>query len=93
MADAPLTIPRALEIAKGAGLTPANVNQFLEQKKSVIWGKIQNDPRFTMNKEEFMVINFYNSEYKDNNRYQAAIQRFWQNFQGSPAEVDGTGPP
>ena len=92
MSDSGLTIPKALDTAKEAASVPQNISRYLEQNKIQIWTKIQQNSNYVMTKEEFMVMSYYNSQYSANDRFQGAVRRFWLNFKGNPAEVDGVGP-
>ncbi|KAI4199339.1 MAG: hypothetical protein LQ346_002576 [Caloplaca aetnensis] len=87
-----LTPAKALEIAKNCedGSVPASVTAVLERAISELWQRIQAQPTtYVMNKEEFIVFNYYRGRFANVAAAQQAVARFWNNFQGDTAEIDG----
>ncbi|KAL2041086.1 hypothetical protein N7G274_006030 [Stereocaulon virgatum] len=92
MGGAPLTVAKALEIAKENqnGQVPGNVSTLLERKIGDIWRKIQAQPNiYVMSREEFSVFTYYRARYDNNRVAQDAVARFWSNFEG---ETSANGP-
>ncbi|KAL8728976.1 MAG: hypothetical protein Q9166_005071 [cf. Caloplaca sp. 2 TL-2023] len=89
---AQLTPAKALEIARSSedGSVPPSVAAVLEKAIGELWQRIQAQPTtYVMNKEEFVVFNYYRSRFANVPAAQQAVARFWNNFQGSSTEVDG----
>lgn len=88
-----LTPAKALEIAKNCedGSVPPSVTAVLERAISELWQRIQAQPNtYVMNKEEFIVFNYYRSRFANVATAQQAVARFWNNFRGDSAEVNGS---
>ena len=88
-ASNPLTVARALEIAKENqnGQIPAAVAQVLERSIGDIWRRIEAQPStYVMKKEEYAVFAYYRSRYENNSIAQQAVARFWNHFK---LEADG----
>ena len=87
-----LTTSKALDIAKENNEVPSHVSQFLDSKKNQIWAKIQHRPTsYVLSMDEYKVMNYFSQSYNGNRQYADAIARFWKNFKGDPALVDGAG--
>lgn len=87
-----LTPAKALEIAKNCedGSVPPSVTAVLERAVSDLWRRIQTQPTtYVMNKEEFVVFNYYRSRFANVAIAQQAVARFWNNFQGDSTDIDG----
>ncbi|KAI4166660.1 MAG: hypothetical protein LQ343_007861 [Gyalolechia ehrenbergii] len=87
-----LTPAKALEIAKNCedGSVPPSVTAVLERAISELWQRIQAQPAtYVMNKEEFIVFNYYRSRFVSMPTAQQAVARFWNNFQGDSSEING----
>lgn len=87
-----LTPAKALEIAKNCedGSVPPSVTQVLERAIYELWQRIQAQPTsYVMNKEEFIVFNYYRSRFANSAAAQQAVARFWNNFSGDSTEIDG----
>ncbi|KAL8695275.1 MAG: hypothetical protein Q9218_000173 [Villophora microphyllina] len=85
-----LTPAKALEIAKNCedGSVPPAVTAVLEKAIGELWQRIQYQPStYVMNKEEFIVFNYYRSRFANVPMAQQAVARFWNNFQGNSTEV------
>ena len=85
MGGTPLTLAKALEIAKENqnGPVPHPVTAMLERKNGDIWRKIEAQPNtYVMSKEEFSVFNYYRSRYDNSRVAQDAVARFWSHYKG-----------
>jgi hypothetical protein len=92
MGGTPLTVTKALEIAKENqnGQVPPNVSAMLERKIGDIWRKIQAQPStYVMSREEFSVFTYYRARYDNNRVAQDAVARFWSNFKGETSANGG----
>lgn len=90
---AQLTPAKALEIAKNCedGSVPPAVTAVLERAIGELWQRIQTrSTTYVMNKEEFIVFNYYRSRFANVPLAQQAVARFWNNFQGDSAELDAS---
>lgn len=90
--SAQLTPAKALEIAKNCedGSVPPSVAAVLDRAISELWQRIQAQPMtYVMNKEEFVVFNYYRSRFASSPTAQHAVARFWNNFQGNSSEING----
>ncbi|KAL8681820.1 MAG: hypothetical protein Q9224_001121 [Gallowayella concinna] len=90
-----LTPAKALEIARNSedGSVPPSVAAVLEKAIGELWQRIQTQPStYVMTKEEFIVFNYFRSRFANVPVAQQAIGRFWNNFQGSSADLDGALP-
>ena len=85
MGGTPLTLAKALEIAKENqnGPVPPPVTAMLEKKISDIWRRIMAQPNtYVLSQEEFSVFNYYRSRYDNNRVAQDAVARFWSHYKG-----------
>lgn len=92
MVGTPLTVTKALEIAKENhnGQVPPNVSAMLERKIGDIWRKIQAQPNtYVMSREEFSVFTYYRARYDKDRVAQDAVARFWSNFKGETSANGG----
>ena len=86
MGGTPLTLAKALEIAKENqnGPVPTPVTTMLEKKNSEIWRRIDAQPNtYVMSQEEFSVFNYYRSRYDNSRVAQDAVARFWSHYKGA----------
>ena len=89
MSGSSLTISRALQIARDNGEVPNNVLQYLNRKYNEVWTKIQQNPSsYVMTQDEYSVLNYFKTHESDS-RYKNAVSRFWNYFNGHPAQIDG----
>lgn len=87
-----LTPAKALEIAKNSedGSIPPYVTAVLERAIDELWRRIQaQSTTYVMNKEEFIVFNYFRGRFTNSTAAQQAVARFWNNFQGDTSDVDG----
>ncbi|KAI4183043.1 MAG: hypothetical protein L6R41_005625, partial [Letrouitia leprolyta] len=92
-ATSQLTPAKALEIAKNCedGSVPPSVTAVLERAISELWQRIQTQPTtYVMDKEEFIVFNYYRSRFASMPMAQQAVARFWNNFRSDSSEVNGS---
>ncbi|KAG8528112.1 uncharacterized protein KY384_007028 [Bacidia gigantensis] len=88
---APLTVSKALDQARDNNETSPAATHLLEKTDEEVWTKIQQHPTtYVMNREEYAVLNFFNERHKNHPHFKPAVARFWANYKGDPAQVDGT---
>lgn len=74
------------------GQIKPEVTQALRQAMAALWNRIRtNSSTYIMSRDEFSLINYYQSDYKDNEIAQDAVKRFWANYSGT--SHPGNGPP
>ncbi|KAI9802398.1 MAG: hypothetical protein M1825_002780 [Sarcosagium campestre] len=88
----PRAVRRALEILRNSenGSADPAAKELAEAALAEVWGRIRNQPdSYVLTSVEFAVFNFYRETYRYDAVAQAAIQRFWDSYQGSSGSVDG----
>lgn len=96
MANSPSTpdgeaVRRALESARNSedGCLDERVNELLETAIGELWLAILSQPdSYILTKDEFALFNYFRDKF-NNSIAQRAVKRFWDNFHGSPSEIDG----
>jgi hypothetical protein len=58
--------------------------QFLEKKLAEVWAKLSAHPTsYTLQPDEFALINYYRPRFGDSAILRDAIKRFWDNHKGA----------
>ena len=86
------TVRRSLEAARNAedGQIDPRVNAILESAISELWGRVQARPDdYVLNRDEFALFNYFQERFRGSAVAQRAVERFWNNFRGSPSDIDG----
>ncbi|PGH05628.1 hypothetical protein AJ80_08320 [Polytolypa hystricis UAMH7299] len=86
------TVRRALESARNSenGHIDARVNTILNNAINELWRRVQAQPdSFVLSRDEFALFNYFQDRFRGSTVAQRAVERFWNNFQGSPSDIDG----
>lgn len=93
--DRAVTVRRALEIARSStdGHIEADVNAILERAIQEVFRKINAQPdTYILSRDEFALFNYSRHRFPNADIGQRAVERFWNNFQGSASDIDGYRP-
>jgi len=88
-----LTVIQALEIARESqeGAQNSAIRAILERALADIWRKLQAQPNtYILTKEEFAVFNYYRDRFRESELAQAAVRRFWDNYQAYGSYFNGS---
>lgn len=87
--DGHFTIQRALEIARNSeGVVDPTVSSCLERSLREVWARLEANPdNYVLAKDEFALFNYFRHRFTNSNIAQRAVQRFWDNYQGNPRDL------
>lgn len=90
-APSPEAIRCALAAARNSedGQIDPRVNSILEVAINELWRKLQAQPEYILNGGEFSLFNYFRDRYRLSTTAQQAVERFWNNFQGTPRDIEG----
>ena len=86
------SVRRALESARNSedGRVDERVARLLETAITELWRVMQSQPdTYILTKDEFALFNYFRDRFGDSPVARRAVERFWNNFQGSPSDIDG----
>lgn len=57
--------------------------QILEKANRLLFNRLEENPKkYIMNRDEYMLLNYFWERYSDNKLAQQAVKRFWDNYKG-----------
>ncbi|KAI1925324.1 hypothetical protein LOZ58_003489 [Ophidiomyces ophidiicola] len=84
-------VRRALESARSSedGQIDPRVSAILEIAIGELWRKVQTQPdTYVLSRDEFALFNYFRDRFRDSSIAQRAVERFWNNFRGTPFDID-----
>jgi hypothetical protein len=90
--DGYFTIQRALDIARNSeGIVDPTVSSYLERALRDVWARLEAAPEsYVLTKDEFALFNYFRHRFTTSNVAQSAVQRFWDNYQGDPRDLQAS---
>lgn len=87
--DGHFTIQRALDIARNSeGVVDPTVSSCLERSLRDVWARVEANPEnYILTKDEFALFNYFRHRFTNSSTAQRAVQRFWDNYQGDPRDL------
>lgn len=86
-------VRQALERARNCedGHIDSQTSEILESAIGELWKKIQSQPdTYVLDRDEFALFNFFRDRFRGSSIAQMAVERFWNNYQGSASNTDGS---
>ncbi|KAH8425679.1 hypothetical protein N8T08_000243 [Aspergillus melleus] len=86
-------IRQALEHARDCedGNIDRQTSDILEAAITDLWRRVQNQPdSYVLSRDEFALFNYFLRRFNGSPVARRAVERFWNNYQGTGSSVDGS---
>ena len=81
------SVRQALDQARNCedGAVDQQTTSILEHAITDLWTRIQADPEnYVLSRDEFALFNYFLERYRGSTVAQRAVERFWNNYRGTP---------